>query len=71
MIFFHKLYYNPNKKKSHSDVCPKPKKNINYTNYIMPKKKKKKHRKKFKNQILKLLNCKDLIFSTLFEKYIK
>jgi hypothetical protein len=42
-----------------------------YTNYIMQKKKKKKHRKKFKNQILKLLNCKDLIFSTLFEKYIK
>jgi len=41
----------------------------NYTNYIMQKKKK--HRKKFKNQNLKVLNYKDLIFSTLFEKDIK
>ncbi len=39
MIFCHKPYYNPNytnpNKKSLSDICPKPKKYTNYTNYIM------------------------------------
>jgi len=42
MIFFHKPYYNPNytkpNKKKFSDICPKPKKNTNYTNYIMQNK---------------------------------
>jgi hypothetical protein len=42
MIFCHKPYYNPNytksNKKSLSDICPKPKKNTNYANYIMQNK---------------------------------
>ncbi len=43
MIFFHKPYYNLNNtnlnKKNPNDICPKPKKNTKYTNYIMQKKK--------------------------------
>jgi hypothetical protein len=64
MIFCHKPYYNlnytnPKKKIIMMIYALNPKK---YTNYIMQNKKKlKKHRKKFKNQILKLLNYKDLL----------
>jgi len=47
MIFCHKPYYNLNYTK--------------YTNYIMQQKNFKKHRKKFKNQNLKLLNYKGLL----------
>jgi hypothetical protein len=36
-----------------------PKNHTKYTNYVMQKKKK--HRKKFRNQNLKLLNYKDLL----------
>jgi len=39
-----------------------PKNYAKYINYIMQNKKKKfKHRRKFRNQILKLLNYKDLL----------
>ncbi len=47
MIFCHEPYYNPNytnlNKKSPNDIWPKPKKNTNYTNYIMQNKRKKKN----------------------------
>jgi hypothetical protein len=43
MIFFYKLYYNPNytnlNKKSPSDICLKPIKNTKYTIWIMQNKK--------------------------------
>ncbi len=66
MIFFHKPYYNPNytnpNKKNPNDICPKPKKlykvykvyNAKQIFFLKP-------RKKFRNQILKLLNYKDLL----------
>jgi hypothetical protein len=62
MIFFHKPYYNFNYTNPHKEVLViyalNPKNYTKYTNYIM---KKKKHRKKFKNQIKKNLNLKKLL----------
>ncbi len=51
MIFFHKPYYNPNKKNL-GDICLKPK-NIYkiYKLYNAKQKKLKKHKKNFRNQI--------------------
>ncbi len=63
MIFCHKPYHNLNytkpNKKSISDICLKPKKL--YKLYNVKQKNLKKHRKKFRNQNLKLLNYKDLL----------
>jgi len=67
MIFCHKPYYNPNyrnlnKKKILMIYALNPKNYTNYTNYMMQNKKnKKKHRKKFRNQNLKVLNYKYLL----------
>ncbi len=61
MIFCHKPYYNPNKKKL-SDICPKPNKLCKaYKLYNAKQLFFKEHRKKFRNQILKLLNYKHLL----------
>jgi hypothetical protein len=61
MIFFHKPYYNPNKKNP-SDICPKAKKLYKiYKLYNAKQKENFKHRKKFRNKILKPLNYKDLL----------
>jgi hypothetical protein len=67
MIFGHKLYYNlnytnPNKKNIFRDICSKPKKlykvdklyNAKQVFFL-------KHRKKYKNQNLKLLNYEHLL----------
>ncbi len=65
MIFFHKLYYNPNytnpNKKSPNDICLNPKTIQVYKLYNATKKKTKKTQEKILNQILKLLNYKDLL----------
>jgi hypothetical protein len=66
MIFFHELYYKPNytnpNKKILMIYALNPKNYTKYTNYIMQNKKIfLKHRKKLKNQILKILNYKDLL----------
>jgi len=65
MIFCHKFYYNfnytkPNKKSP--DICPKPKKLYKlYKLYNAKQTNLKEHRKKFKNQNLKVLNYKYLL----------
>jgi hypothetical protein len=66
MIFFHKPYYNPNKKNL-GDICLKPK-NIYkiYKLYNAKQKKLKKHKKNFRNQIWRLLNYKDLLIEKNF-----
>jgi len=52
---------NPNQKNP-SDICPKPKKLYKLHKLSNAKQKNKnKHRKKFRNKILKLLNYKDLL----------
>ncbi len=68
MIFLNKPYYNPNytnfnKKKSLSDLCPKPKKlyKVNKFYNAKPKKLKKTQEKNLKTQILKLLSYKNLL----------
>ncbi len=66
MTFCHKPYYNPNyinpNKKCPIDICPKPKKLYKlYKLYNAKQINLKEHRKKFRNQILKLLNYKYLL----------
>jgi len=61
MIFFHKPYYNPNKKNP-NDICLKPERLYKvYKLYNAKQKQTFKYRKKFRNQNLKLLNYKDLL----------
>jgi hypothetical protein len=66
MIFCHKPYYNPNytnpNKKNPNDIRPKPKKLFKlYKLYNAKQKNLKEHRKKIRNQTLKLLNYKYLL----------
>jgi hypothetical protein len=67
MIFFHKPYYTTLAiqiltKKSLSDICPRPKKLCKtYKLYNAKRIFFKEHRKKSRNQILKLLNYKHLL----------
>jgi len=67
MIFFHKPYYTTLTiqtltKKSLNDICPRPKKLCKtYKLYNAKQIFFKEHRKKSKNQILKLLNYKHLL----------
>jgi hypothetical protein len=63
MIFFHKPYYNPNytnpDKNIPNGICPKPKKIYKlYKLYNAKFKFFKEHRKKIRNQNLKVLNYK-------------
>ncbi len=66
MIFCHKPYYNPNytnpNKKNLNDICPKTKSLQKlYKSYNVKQTNLKEHKKKFRNQNLKLLNYKYLL----------